>query len=61
MDKHTKKVRGNGQGCAYKSQNGKSWIAQAVIGYRASGKENGQPVPIKRKKSGFATKKASFR
>lgn len=57
MDKHTKKVRGNGQGCAYKSQNGKSWIAQAVIGYRASKKENGQPVPIKRKKSGFATKK----
>lgn len=57
MDKHTKKIRGNGQGCAYKSPNGRSWTAQAVVGYRASGKENGQPVPIKRKKSGFASKK----
>lgn len=51
-----KKVRGNGQGCAFKSPNGKSWTAQAVVGYRKSGKENGQPVPIKRKKSGFAKK-----
>lgn len=57
MQKHTKKVRGNGQGCAYKSPNGKSWTAQAVVGYRLSQKENGQPVPIKRKKSGFPTKK----
>ena len=55
--KRNLKVRGNGQGCAYKSPNGRSWTAQAVVGYRASGKENGQPIPIKRKKSGFATKK----
>jgi integrase len=53
----TKKVRGNGQGCAYKSPNGKSWTAQAVIDYRPSKKEGGQPVPVKRKKSGFATKR----
>jgi len=51
------KLRGNGQGCAFKSPNGKSWTAQAVVGYKASKKENGQPVPIKRKKSGFSSKK----
>ena len=51
------KIRGNGQGCAYKSPNGKSWTAQAIVGYRASNKEGGQPVPIKRKKSGFQSKK----
>lgn len=55
--KHTAKVRGNGQGCAYKSPNGKSWTAQAVVDYRPSNKPGGQPVPVKRKKSGFATKK----
>lgn len=54
--KHTNKVRGNGQGSAYKSPNGKTWTAQAVVGYRASKKEGGQPVPIKRKKSGFLKK-----
>ena len=58
--KRNLKVRGNGQGCAYKSPNGKSWTAQAVVGYRASGKENGQPVPIKRKKSGFTSKKEAL-
>lgn len=54
------KSRGNGQGCAYKSPNGKSWTAQAVVGYRVSKKENGQPVPIKRKKSGFPSKKEAL-
>ena len=56
MEKHTRKIRGNGQGCAYKSPNGKSWTAQAVVGYRAPKQEGGQPIPIKRKKSGFAKK-----
>ena len=56
MKKHTRKIRGNGQGCAYKSPNGKSWTAQAVVGYRAPKQEGGQPIPIKRKKSGFAKK-----
>lgn len=51
------KRRGNGQGCAYKSPNGKSWTAQAVVDYRTPNKPGGQPIPIKRKKSGFATKK----
>ena len=52
----TKKIRGNGQGCAYKSPNGRSWTAQAIVGYRAPNREGGQPIPIKRKKSGFAKK-----
>lgn len=58
--KQTKKVRGNGQGSAFKAPNGKSWTAQAVVGYRLSRKPDGQPVPIKRKKSGFATKKEAL-
>ena len=60
MEKRAKKVRGNGQGCAFKSPNGKSWTAQAVVDYRPSKKPNGQPVPVKRKKSGFQTKKAAL-
>ena len=51
-----RKQRGNGQGTAYKSPNGKSWTAQAVVGYRSSSVPGHQPIPIKRKKSGFHTK-----
>ena len=54
------KSRGNGQGCAFKSPNGRSWTAQAVVGYHASEKEGHQPIPIKRKKSGFPTKAAAL-
>ena len=50
------KIRGNGQGCAYKSPNGKTWIAQAIVGYKPANKPGGQPIPVKRKKSGFAKK-----
>ena len=50
------KTRGNGQGCAYKSPNGKSWTAQAIVDYRPANKPGGQPIPVKRKKSGFAKK-----
>lgn len=49
------KSRGNGQGCAYKR--GPSWTASVVIGYRLPTKDGGQPIPIKRTKSGFKTKK----
>lgn len=51
------KSRGNGQGCAYLAPNKKSWIAQAVVDYREPSKPGGQPIPVKRKKSGFKTKK----
>ena len=52
------KVRGNGQGCAFKT--GKTWTAQVIIGYKQSSKEGCQPVPIKRKKSGFPSKSAAL-
>lgn len=55
---HKAKVRGNGQGCAYKS--GKSWEAQVVIGYRTPRDPSKQPIPIKRKKRGFHTKAAAL-
>lgn len=55
-----RKTRGNGQGTAYKSPNGKSWTAQAVVGYRLSEVPGKQPIPIKRKKSGFQTKTAAL-
>lgn len=54
------KTRGNGQGTAFKYRNGKCWVAQVVIGYKESKKPGGQPVPIKRCKSGFATKKEAL-
>lgn len=54
------KSRGNGQGSAYLAPNKRSWIAQAVVGYRVPTREGGQPIPIKRKKSGFKTKKEAL-
>lgn len=53
------KVRGNGQGTAYKAPNGKSWIAQVVVDYREPVGDH-QPIPVKRKKSGFPTKAAAL-
>lgn len=54
------KMRGNGQGTAFKSPNGKSWTAQAVVGFRPSETPGRQPIPIKRKKSGFPSKAAAL-
>lgn len=54
------KSRGNGQGCAFRSHNGKTWTAQAIVGYRTPADKNHQPIPIKRKKSGFPTKAAAL-
>lgn len=50
------KARGNGQGTAYKSPDGKTWTAQVIIDYRPPKLPGHQPIPIKRKKSGFAKK-----
>ena len=50
------KSRGNGQGSVYRSKDGRTWTAQAVVGYRVPTKEGGQPIPVKRRKSGFKTK-----
>jgi len=52
------KTRGNGQGTAYKR--GNVWEACIVIGWRPPTKEGGNPIPIKRRKSGFPTKKAAL-
>lgn len=54
------KQRGNGHGTAYKSPNGKSWTAQVVVDYKDPSVKGHQPVPIKRKKSGFPTKAAAL-
>lgn len=49
------KVRGNGQGTAYKRGNG--WEAQVIVGWKRPTKEGGKPIPIKRRQGGFATKR----
>ena len=49
------KTRGNGQGTAYKR--GSAWEAQVIIGWKP-GKT--RPIPIKRRKSGFKTKREAL-
>ncbi len=49
------KSRGNGQGTAYRR--GDVWEACVVVGWRSPAEEGGNPIPIKRRKSGFKTKK----
>ena len=52
------KSRGNGQGTAYRR--GPVWEACVVIGWKPPAVEGGRPVPIKRRRSGFKTKKAAL-
>ena len=52
------KSRGNGQGTAYKR--GKTWEAQAIVGYKKSDDQTKQNIPIKRRKGGFPTKAAAI-
>ena len=49
------KQRGNGQGTAYRR--GQAWEAQVVIGWRPATTPGGHPIPVKRRKSGFKTKR----
>lgn len=51
------KSRGNGQGTAYKRKNSSFWTAEVVVGWREPSVEGGNPIPIKRTKAGFATKR----
>lgn len=53
-----KKSRGNGQGTAYKRKN--TWTAQVIIGFHSNSRPGGAPIPIKRTKGGFATKKEAL-
>lgn len=49
------KSRGNGQGSAYRR--GSTWTAQVIIGWRLPSDPARPPVPIKRTRGGFATKR----
>ncbi len=51
------KSRGNGQGTAYKRKNSQYWTASVVVGWRIPDDEKKRPIPIKRTKSGFKSKK----
>ena len=50
------KTRGNGTGTAYRR--GRVWEAQVILGWKVS--DDGKTVPIKRRKSGFKTKKEAL-
>lgn len=56
--KRKPKTRGNGQGTAYKV--GSTWTAQVIVDYRKPRDESHQPIPVKKKKGGFATKKEAL-
>ena len=52
------KARGNGQGCAYKR--GQVWEAQVVVGWKLPEDAKHKPIPDKRRKCGFRTKKEAL-
>lgn len=54
------KSRGNGQGTAYKRKNSQFWTAEAVVGWRTPEDTSKLPIPIKRTKAGFKTKKEAL-
>jgi len=52
------KVRGNGQGTAY--LRGRTWEAQVIVGWKIPDDPSARPIPIKRRKGGFASKKEAI-
>ena len=52
------KARGNGQGSAYRR--GNSWTAQVIVGWKIPDDPTKRPIPVKRTKAGFASKKAAL-
>lgn len=54
------KSRGNGQGTAYRRKNSSTWTAEAVVGWRIPQDAEKPPIPIKRTKAGFKTKKEAL-
>ena len=52
------KARGNGQGCAYKR--GRYWEAQVIVGWKQPADPEHKPIPDKRRKCGFLTKKEAL-
>ena len=53
------KSRGNGQGSAYRR--GTSWTAQVVVGWRHPDDPSHKPIPIKRTKGGFESKREALK
>lgn len=53
------KSRGNGQGTAYRR--GNTLVAQAVVGWRVPDDATKKPIPVKRTKGGFPSKKEAIR
>lgn len=51
------KSRGNKTGSAYYRQDRKCWVAQIVVGWQPPKKEGGHLVPIKKRVSGFKSRK----
>lgn len=55
------KSRGNGQGCAYQRPGEKTWTVEVVTGWRYPNGDITKPKrPVRKKKGGFATKKAAL-
>lgn len=55
------KSRGNGQGSAYKRGNSNNpWVAQVVVGWKTPEDDTKKPIPIKKTKGGFHTKKEAL-
>lgn len=52
------KSRGNGQGTAYRR--GTGWEAQVILGWREPTTPGGAPIPVKKRKGGFATKREAL-
>ena len=52
------KSRGNGQGTAYRR--GKTWTAQVIVGWKTPDDDTKRPIPIKKTKGGFATKREAI-
>lgn len=52
------KSRGNGQGCAY--QRGRTWEAQVIVGWKQPKDPTQKPIPDKRRKGGFRTKREAI-
>ena len=55
--KRRPKVRGNGQGTAYKRKGQTTWTASVTIDWRYPADPSKPRIPVKRTKAGFATKK----
>ena len=55
------KVRGNGMGCAYQRPGEKTWTVEVVVGWKYPNGDITKPKrPVRKKKGGFATKRAAL-